>query len=208
MLKPRVSLTSKTHSPERLFWARQHLLRFHLIQNKRMLGLNFAHLGNGFSYLGHSTRRLRGLTRARWAAAFPNEAQLIHPLAALSSTLKGQIELNTDKTAYLQGRYLFSLSTSENLANTDFNATLFSTGHNTFVPFINNAAALVAAPAATQLSLFVRLNTLRDLSFYIFINLNVKLKFVLFAFAPLPLRGVLFNKFPLPKFAPSYPFLK
>lgn len=59
-----------------------------------MLGLNFAHLGNGFSHLGTSARRLRGFSRTRWTAAFSNRAALINPLASLSSTLKERVELD------------------------------------------------------------------------------------------------------------------
>ena len=208
MLKLRVSLTTKSRGPERLFWARQHLLRFHLIQNKRMLGLNFNHLGNGFSYLGCGTRRLRNVVRTRCALAFPNRAQLVNPLRALSSTLKGQVELDVHKEVYLYGYYFFSSSTLENLANKDFNADLFHTNTGAVVPFVASFAEPSVAPSTAQLSLFVRLSLLRDLSFYLFLNSNVKLKFVLSDFVPQPLLDALFKRFPLLRLEPSYQPLK
>ena len=208
MLKPRVSSTTKTRRPERSFWARQHLLRFHLIQNKRMLGLNFAHLGNGFSYLGHGARRLRRLTRARWAAAFPNKAQLINPLAALSSTLKGQVALPFYKAAYLRERYLFSVSAVDSLANKEFNVSIFSTKNNTLAPFVSKTARPTAALSAAQLSLFARLSLLNDISFHIFLTLNVKLKFVLLGFVLPRLRAGLSAGSPLPRLAPKHHFSK
>ena len=112
------------------------------------------------------------------------------------------------KEAYLQGSYLFSFSTLENLANKDFNAYLFSSGKGALAPFVNEAAPSAAILAATQLSVFTRLSILRDLSFYLFINVNVKLKFVLFAFALQPLHVVLSAGSPFLKPAPKYPFLK
>lgn len=65
MLKYKLYPQNKGIKLSRLFWARQAFFRFHLIQNKRMLGLSFDHLGSAFSYLGRGAAHLKGRSRSR-----------------------------------------------------------------------------------------------------------------------------------------------
>lgn len=52
MLNSRVSPNAQPPQFSKLFWARHRFLRFHLVQNHRMVGFRFSYYGNAFSYLG------------------------------------------------------------------------------------------------------------------------------------------------------------
>lgn len=173
-----------------------------------MLGLNFNHLGNGFSYLGHGTRQLRRVSRSRWVASFANHAQLINPLLSLSSTLKERVELGIANTGYYQGQLFFNSSSSSNLANTDFNAALFVAKQGAMAPFTKAPAGSAPSLLAAQLSFFSRLRLTQDLGFYLFLSLNIKPKFVLYATYPPLLHVVLFVGFPLRKLSLKSPVLR
>lgn len=139
-----------------------------------MLGLNFNHLGNGFSYLGHGTRRLRSVARMRWLASFPNRASLIHPLLALSSTLKVRAELPLEDAAYLNQQLFFNAPRANNLARKDFHSKLFVSRRHYLVPVLRPVLGCADTTLTTQLNTFVRLSLIDAASFYLFLSLNFK----------------------------------
>lgn len=107
-------------------------------------------------------------------AAYPNRAQLIHPLLRLSTTLKERAVVCFGRSAYLNDQLFFGSLVAGSLAHRDFHSKLFIGAQGFHSPFEPASPILSPASPSNYLGLFTRLSLLEDAGFYLFLSLNLK----------------------------------